>query len=138
MRDTHHFGRSFAAEQHQAREKVRPKPQPHPFGGAIDLERLVEFRVKDHPRGLQNAIDGHPELARLTRCPLRATDHILILAFDPEMRRVIGNVGYQRDERSARPTAIQRFFERAIVMRDQRDDHVRLRLGPIGFQHAYL
>jgi hypothetical protein len=53
---------------------------------------LVELGVQDHPGRVQNTPVRVSQPPGLRRGTAGTADHILILAFDPEVRRVIGNV----------------------------------------------
>ena len=69
----------------------------------------------------------------------RAADQVLPLAFDPEMRRAVGQVGKNRDHRSFRARAgrvgvAQAFQDRVIEIRNHRDHRVRPRMPPMARQ----
>ena len=54
------------------------------------------------------------------------------------MGRVIGNVGQDGHQRRARGNALQRGLKRPVVVRDQRNHHVRAGFGPVPGQYLYL
>ena len=51
---------------------------------------------------------GNADNASLLRGTLGSADNELVLAFDPEVRRIIRDIGQPRDKRRARRSAVQR------------------------------
>ena len=54
-----------------------------------------------------------------------AADQILRLALDPEVRRIIRDVGKNRDQGRSRQRGVQALAQRAIEIGDQRDHQIR-------------
>src|ERR1017187_8482338 len=81
--------------------------------------------MKNHSGGPQHVVRRNPEFPGLACSHLRPADQVLLLRFDPEVRRVIGDIGQHGDKWRVRPYMIQRGLEREFVMRNQRDHHVR-------------
>src|SRR3984893_14586179 len=113
---------------------MRPEPQALAFGEAIFDGRLVKSWMQNHPGGAEDAVARLTERACLGHGPIRTADEELRLPLDPEVRRVIGNVGEYRNEWACRKRTGKTLPERAIEVRDKRDKHVRLGLPPVRFE----
>src|SRR5450631_383969 len=70
------------------------------------------------------------QLARLFYRAIRSADEVLLLTLDPEVRGKIGDVGKDRDEWNSGYRFPHALPNRAIQVRHQRDDQVRVALGP--------
>ncbi len=71
-----------------------------------------------------------PQLMGLLYGALRAADEVLRLALDPEVRRIIGDVGQDGDQRNLRNRFPHAFADRAIQVGHERDDQIREALAP--------
>ncbi len=112
--------------------------QTYPFDLAINLGRDIERGVEYHSRGLEDSLRRNPDGPRLVRRALRTANHVLAFALDPEVRRMIRDIGEDRYERNSGPLGIQRLLDRAIEMRNQRNHQIGLRLLPVSPQHLHL
>ena len=63
--------------------------------------------------------------ARLLRRPLRAADEVLVLLFDPEVRRVVGQIRENGHHRRVRVGLPERVVQSAVEVRNQRYHQVR-------------
>jgi len=82
-------------------------------------------------------------LERLFHRLSRAADEVLFLQparerLNPEVRRVIGDVGKHRHQRRPRQGLAQALAQRSIEIRNQRNHHVRPAAAPVFFQKAHL
>ena len=136
--DLHYVHRSLAPEQHQTGGQIGPQSEPDTLGTAVEIQGGVKPGVQNHTRNLQQAGLGETEGERLLGRPIRTANDVLVLSLDPEVWRVIGNIGEDRDQRRARPGALQRLLESAVVMGNQRHDHVRPVAFPVLLEQAYL
>ena len=98
----------------------------------------MELWMENHTGRTQYPRYGKPQRASLPGGTLRPANNILILAFHPEVRRIVRKVGKNRDVRHARPDVVQGLFEGAIVVGDQLNDQVRPVLRPMLFQRFDL
>jgi len=130
LRDLEHGVRTLAAKHHQANRLPRVEAELAPLGVAIELERLVKARIQNHARGAKNVSIVVPQLMGLLYGALRAADEVLRLALDPEVRRIIGDVGQDGDQRNLRNRFPHAFADRAIQVGHERDDQIREALAP--------
>ena len=71
------------------------------------------------------------QLLSLLDCLFGAADQVFGLALDPEVRRIVGEVGQHGDERRSRQRRVYAFYERAIEVRDDGEHQVCGMLLPI-------
>ena len=83
-------------------------------------------------------LSGRPISRACAGGPPRSADHPLVHPLDPEVRRVVRDIGQQRDVGRAGPCAIERLFQRPVVMRDQRHHQVGTMAPPILVEHLHL
>ena len=121
-----HRAGSFAAEEHQSRRPIRIEPEFLPLGCPVDRRATIEIRPQNHPRSQKHALRRMTKRRGLFGCLACAANEILLLAFDPEMRRIIGQIGEDGHERSRRQTLPQRTIE----IRNQRHHQIALALRP--------
>ena len=115
-----------------------PQAQANLLRGAIQIRRGMKPRVQNHPRGSQNPVARYPQHLRLSDGAVRSADQVLLLAFDPEMRRVIGDIGQNGHERPAGAGPREGLPEGPVVMRDERDHHLRRMIPPVPFEELHL
>jgi len=101
--DFDHLHRALAAEHHDAGGPAGVEAEAGQFARAIHGQRLVEARIEDHARDLENVGRRKPQRARLVHRAPRSADHVLFLPLDPEVRRVVGDVGQDGHQRRSRP-----------------------------------
>ena len=75
-----------------------------------------------------------PQRARLVDRLLRTANQILVLAFDPEMRRIIRHIGENRHQRRRGQTVAQR----PIEIRNQRNHQIAFALLPKFREQSHL
>ncbi len=92
--------------------------------------------MKNHPRRPEDALLRVAQRARLLDGAVRAADQVLLLALDPEVRRIVGDVRKYGYEWASRKRARKAFPQRAIEVRHKRNDHIRLRFFPMRFEQA--
>ena len=104
---------------------------------AIDLDLRVEIRADDHPGGQVHALRAVAERARLRGRLGRAADEVLSLPrLDPEVRRIVREIGEQGDVGHVRGERGDRLVHRAVEVRDERNHHVGPGLAPVAPQPA--
>lgn len=139
--DAQHLHGALAAEHHQAGGSARLQAQClQRLGAGCRIQRGhgVEGRAQDHARDAVHIARRHALGQGLLHRALGAADDPLVLPrLDPEMRRRVGQVGQHRGAGRARPRGLHRFVEAAVEVGDQRDHHVRPRLGPVRLQQAH-
>src|SRR5271168_2721678 len=74
---------------------------------------------------------------RLRESTLRAANEILLLPFNPETRRIIGEIGENRNERPARIHELKTFVQLGIEMRNEGNDHIGIGFAPAIREHVY-
>ena len=102
----------MAAEKDKTGRKIGPQSQPLARGDAIFDRRVVKSRMQNHPRRAKNPSSECPQRTRLRDRAIRSANEILLLALDPEMRRIIGDVrenrykwaSWEHDGESFRPS----------------------------------
>jgi len=92
--------------------------------------------VQDHPRCFEDVFIGMSHFAGLFDSALGPANQVLRLALDPEVSRIVCQVGENGDEGPARKSLIEAFPERTVEMGNHRDHHVRRRVEPEAFEHA--
>ena len=91
----------------------------NPFGRAIAGDGLIEAGTKNHAGGTEDAILRVAQGARLFHRFRSSANEVLILPwFHPEMRRIIGEVGQDRDVRRAGARRAQALAHRAVEIGD--------------------
>src|ERR1700730_614102 len=101
-----------------------------PLGRPVDRAGLIEARVEDHPGSLKNCAIFMPERAGLLDGMVGSTDNVLRPALDPEMLRIVREVGQDRDKGPPRISPLKTFLQSPIKVRHQRYHHVRRMLLP--------
>ena len=97
----------------------------------------VEVRPEDHARDAMHPILAVAQGARLGGRLGRAADEMLRLPrLDPEVRRIIREIGEHGHVGDARPGAHDSFVHRPIEVRNERDHEVRPGLAPMPPQPA--
>src|ERR1700728_294549 len=134
--DFEHHVRTVAAEKHEAGGEIGPQPEANAAGGAILDGRIVKPRMQNHSGCAQDAVFGIPDRARLFHGAIRTADQILLLILDPEVRRIVRDVGENRYKRPSRKRLAEALADGAIEMWHEGHDHVRLRLFPMRFHEA--
>src|SRR5579862_2141486 len=130
--------RAVAAEKDEPGRQVRAQAQPLAPRGAIFVLGLVEARMKDHSRGAEDATIRVAHRLSLGDRSVRTADEVLLLPrFDPEMRRIVSEVGQYRDEWPAGKDVAEAFVHEAVEVRDEGNQHIGLRLAPVFFQQPH-
>src|SRR5208337_1860141 len=112
--------------------------QALPFGSAVLGDRLEEFGVENHSRGLVDLVFAKTQGERLRDRALGAADIKLLLPLKPEVGRIIGQIRqdcYQRRRGRNPPQALK---DGSVEVRDKGDDQGGLALPPVRLQQAYL
>ena len=138
-RDLPHYGRSLPAEQHQPHRLGRVEAQPCARRRPLFRRKrsdLVKSRIQNHARNAMHLVFGMPHCTRLLHRLRRTADEMLHLVLDPEVRRVIRNVGEDGDKRHSRQRPRQALAQRPVQIRHQRNHHLRTVLPPEPFQQA--
>src|ERR1043166_7666712 len=117
---------------------MRAQANSDSLGFAVDVERLIKFRMENHPGSAQYAVFGNSDVPRLNHGPRGAADHILVDRSNPEVWRIVCDVRQYCDVRDAGPYQVQRFTKRAVVVRDQRNDQIRTSTMPVSRQYPDL
>jgi len=99
--------------------KRRVEAQTLLFSLAIDGKGLVKAWVNDHSAGLVNPFRGNPQHPCLLRRSLGAAYEELLLRFDPEVGRIVREIGENCDEGNRVSHAPQALQEGPIEMRDK-------------------
>ena len=111
------------------------RPQRLASGGAVGGDGLVESWMQNHAGNAMDAgrwISGCDGLLDGAR---GAADDVLILFFNPEMRRVVCEVGENCDERATGKRGVQALAESEIEMRNEGHDHFGRSLAPVFGEH---
>ena len=119
--DFEHGVGTLPAKQHQPRGQVGIKPAQFPLFAPVARRRLIKARVQDHARSLKNPAVADAKGARLRDGTVRPADEKLLLRLNPEMRRVIGDVGQDGNEGRGGPRLAQALGERAVEMGNHGD-----------------
>ena len=106
------------------------------FGKTVLHGHLIEARMQDHSRCAKNSFGRMARRTRLYGCTVGASDEVLFLALDPEMRRVIRNVCEHRNVRAPRKCLRETFAQGAIEVRHEGHNHIRPRFLPMRFEHS--
>src|SRR5436305_9114654 len=86
------------SEEDQSSRPAWMQSQPPAFSSAIHSWGIAKARVQYHSRSEKQTIARKPQGNSLCNRALGSADHVLRLAFHPEVRRMVGKVGNQRDE----------------------------------------
>lgn len=121
---------ALSAEHDQAGGKIGRKFQSAAFSDAVHGDGFIEARMKNHAGYAEDAIRRVTEIKNLLDGAIGAADEILRLLFEPETRRVVGEVGENGDVRAAGEGARITFAERFVEMGHERNNHVRRRFTP--------
>src|ERR1700693_3636003 len=94
--------------------------------------------MKNHPGSAKDTIIRIAALMRLGDGTFRTANKILLLiALDPEMLWIVCDIGKHRYQWPSRKSAMEAFIKRAIEVRDERHDHLRLRFPPVALEHPH-
>lgn len=137
-RDRPHRFRAVTTEQHEPHRARRVQAEPATFGVAIEALLGIELRPDDHAGGGVDTVLGVAERTRLRDRPRGAADEVLALAaLDPEVRRHVRHVGEHRHIGHARQRDGEALVQRAVEVRHQGHDQIRLGPQPVGFELAH-
>src|SRR5208337_1077113 len=134
--DSCHLARSITAEHHDAGRQFWVKPYPDALGFTAKLHRTIELGTHDHSRGAKYTLGGMTHSYRLFLRTSSIANQVLPLAFDPEVRRAVGQVGKNSYHWSVAPSPHrvrlpQALQNRVIEVRDHRNHKVGPRVLPI-------
>ena len=89
----HHLG-AVASEEDDAGRAIGFQAELLSFRDAIDRRLFVELWFQDHSRCLEDMVGGVADGQGLLPGAFRPGDDVFRLALNPEMRRVIRQIGY--------------------------------------------
>src|SRR5467141_3411499 len=130
-----HLRRAIPTKEDNPRGKMRIEAQLFSLFDAVQWFRLIEPRVQDHPRSLEDGLLGMSHSPGLFDGPFGPANEVLLLAFDPEMRGIIRQVREDGNERSPRKRLIEALSKCAVEMGNQRYHHVWVVLKPEALEH---
>src|SRR5947209_4567088 len=96
------------------------------------IHRTIKLRAQNHAAYQAHTFRWMTEIVRLLQGALGTTNEVLVrLLLHPEMRRIIGQISKNCDEWRVRPSAPETLIQGAVEVRNQRDDQIRFRAGPV-------
>ena len=115
------------------------RPSRTSLGFAVYLDGSIELGTHDHSRGAKYALWVMTHRDRLLRRGFSAANQVLLLAFDPEVRRTVCEVGQNCDHRRFGPSIhrvglSQPLQNRVIEVGDHRDHKLWPRPLPVARQ----
>ena len=107
LRDAHHIAEPSPLNitRPVGRSGLRP---PRSRSAARSISIGVKRGAQDHAGRPEDPALRQSDFTRLPDRPSRSANHPLIHPLDPEVRRIVRDIGEQRDVRRARPDAIER------------------------------
>ena len=126
LSDIDHGRGPFATKHHQDRRQFRVQTQSDAIPNTVDQYGIVEPRIQNHARSAEHMVRSMAGVQSLAACALGAADQILRLTFDPEVGRIVGHIGQDRDQRDLRHDPLDRVKKGAIEVRYHRHHNIGL------------
>ena len=113
-----HHVRTLTAKQHQPGRKIRVEPQAFAFHRAVAGLLFIELGPQNHATRTENVCIVVPQGARLRDGSIGSANKILLLLFDPKVRRIVGKIGQNRHEWHAWRRLLQTLKQRPVKVRN--------------------
>src|SRR5580704_13682308 len=130
--DVVHRLRSKAAKEQHPSRQIRLESQLMSQSNRVRMIGHVEIRSQYHPGRRKNVVSPFAYPLRLFNGALGAADYILLRdRFDPEVRRKVGQIRNQREERPPRMSFTPGFGDFTVEVRNNRYQKVRRVLAKV-------
>jgi len=124
LHNVQHHRRSVAAKQNQSRRHVRIQSMALALRGPVGMNRIVETGVNRHAGNAPDMVGRHAYPERLCHGAIGPANKVLILPFDPEVRRMVRDVGQNGNQWCAWKCNADTLVQCAIEMRDDRHHQI--------------
>jgi len=143
--DVDHHLRAVASEENDGGGAVGLEAEARSFGYAIDGSFsvgpvFVKPGLEDHSRGLEDVVVGDADGQCLLTGAIGSGDDVFGLALDPEVGRVIGEIGDEGDEGrfgGCRCWGIQALGDFTVEVRDHGENEIGGILRPVVAQQFH-
>src|ERR1700730_14117082 len=127
----------MAAEQNDGSGEIGTQAKFLAQCYGVGIVRNIKFGAQDHAGSTEDVGIVVAKSARLLCGAFRAGNDVLVFqGFDPKAWRKVGEVGDERDERTAGIDFAPALAEFAIEMRDDRDEQIGGLFAPVIFEQA--